>query len=202
MTNLLVANETLAELLKYCLIAFLLLGVIFVAIIILMPAKSRKFVKEKIKNYFNKHKTFGEILRFLIVGSVATLVDMFFMGVTMFAMQKNIYPNFLNVFFNSPKPSTLATVIGTAVGFCVGLIVNYVLSILFVFNEKGKSKTKKGFVIFTVLSLIGLLINMCGMYLGYDILKLNQWVVKIIMTIVVLIYNYVTRKLLLFKKEK
>lgn len=201
MRDLLIAEDVVKSLLKYGLIAILLIAVIFVAIILILPRNVKKSAALKFKNYFNKHKTFGEILRFIIVGGIATLVDMFFMGVTMYFMQRNIYASFLNVFINTPNPSTLATVIGTAVGFCVGLIVNYILSILFVFNEKGKSKTAKGFIIFAALSLIGLLINMGGMYLGYDIMEINQWVVKIVVTIVVLIYNYISKRLLLFKNK-
>ena len=147
------------------------------------------------------HKTVAEILRFLIVGGIATIVDMFTMGVVMYLMERSIYPSFINVFINSPTPSTFATIMGTSVGFVVGLIVNYVLSIFFVFNEKGNSRTVKGFVVFTVLSVIGLIINIIGTYIGFDLLHLNQWLVKIIMIIIVLIYNYVSKRLVLFKKK-
>lgn len=199
MRNFLTIENTVRACLKYGLIALAILVVLCGLVILIMPNKTRKAAADKIKNYFSVHKTFGEILRFLIVGGIATIIDMFVMGVVMYAMQKEIYPSFINVFVNTPKPSTLATVIGTGVGFCAGLIVNYVLSIFFVFNEKGQSKTAKGFVIFTILSIIGLLINIAGMYLGYDLMKINQWVVKIVMTIIVLIYNYISKRLLLFK---
>ena len=36
--------------------------------------------------------------------------------------------------------------------------------------------------------------------LGYDILNINEWVTKIIMTLIVLVYNYATRKLIIYKK--
>ncbi len=156
----------------------------------------------KIKQFFETHKTFAEIFRFLIVGTIATLVDMFMMGVAMYFIQREIYPSFINVFINTPTPSTFATIMGTAIGFICGLIVNYVLSILFVFNEKGKSKSTQGFIIFTVLSVIGLGLNMLGMYLCFDLMHINQWVSKIIVTIVVLIYNYVSKRLILFKNKK
>ncbi len=202
MTNLLLSDSVVKEVLKYFAIAVLLLGVIFVAIVLITPRNTKRKLIEKTKEFFSHHKTFGEILRFIIVGGLATLIDMFFMGVTMYFMQKNIYQSFLNVFINTPNPSTAATVVGTAVGFTVGLIFNYILSILFVFNEKGKSKSTKGFIVFTVLSVIGLLLNVGGMYLGYDVLNINQWVVKIVMTLIVLVYNYISKKLLLFKKDK
>ena len=180
-----------AVLFALCLIALLIL-----------PRKYFTFVANWITNFLRTHKTVAEILRFIVVGGIATIIDMLFMGITMYIMQPSIYSSFINVFINAPTPSTLATIVGTTMGFIVGLAVNYVLSIAFVFNDKGKSKSAQGFLMFTVLSVIGLLINIVGMYLGFDLMHLNQWLVKIVMIIVVLIYNYISKKLLLFKKDK
>ncbi len=202
MSQLLIADNTIRQILKWGGIALLIIVIIFALIVFLMPRKVLKSIVEKVKNYFNLHKTFGEILRFLIVGVIATLVDMFVMGVVMYFMEPDIYPSFLNVFVNTPNPSTLATIVGTAVGFAVGVIVNYILSIIFVFNEKGNSKTATGFLTFLVLSVIGLVINMGGMYLGYDVIGWNQWLVKIIMVVLVLIYNYISKRLILFRNKK
>lgn len=168
---------------------------------LIIPRKYFTNLANKITEFLKTHKTVAEILRFLIVGGIATIVDIFTMGVVMYLMERSIYPSFINVFINSPTPSTFATIMGTSVGFVVGLIVNYVLSILFVFNEKGNSRTVKGFVVFTVLSVIGLIINIIGTYIGFDLLHLNQWLVKIIMIIIVLIYNYISKRLVLFKKK-
>lgn len=173
----------------------------FLMVLLLIPKNIYLILFEKYKKFAKDHKNVAEVLRFVICGGIATVVDMFVMGVVMYFMQPSIYPTFLNVFINTPTPSTIATVVGTGVGFVVGLLVNYVLSILFVFNEKGTSKSTKGFIIFTVLSVIGLGINLAGMYIGFDLLGWNQWLVKIIVTIIVLIYNYVSKRLLLFRKN-
>lgn len=182
-----------------------IIGAVMFAIVLLcallIPQKYYTRLGNKITEFLNTHKTIAEILRFIIVGGIATIVDMFTMGVVMYLMERSIYPSFINVFINSPTPSTFATIMGTSVGFVVGLIVNYILSILFVFNEKGNSRTVKGFVVFTVLSVIGLIINIIGTYIGFDLLHLNQWLVKIIMIIIVLIYNYISKRLVLFKKK-
>ena len=45
----------------------------------------------------------------------------------------------------------VAVVVGTAMGFCVSVIANYLLSVLFVYEEKGKSKTATGMILFVVL---------------------------------------------------
>lgn len=174
---------------------------IFLMMLLIIPKRIYLVLLSKYKTFAIEHKTFAEIIRFVICGGIATVVDMFVMGVVMYLMQPNIYETFLNVFINTPTPSTAATVIGTGVGFVVGLLVNYIMSILFVFNEKGSSKSTKGFVIFTILSVIGLGINIAGMYIGFDILGWNQWLVKVIVTIIVLVYNYISKRLLLFKNK-
>ncbi len=182
-----------------------IIGAVMFAIVLLcallIPQKYYTKLGDKITEFLRTHKTVAEILRFIIVGGIATIIDMFTMGVVMYFMEQSIYPSFINVFINSPTPSTFATIMGTSVGFVAGLIVNYVLSIFFVFNEKGNSRTVKGFVVFTVLSVIGLIINIIGTYIGFDLLHLNQWLVKIIMIIIVLIYNYISKRLVLFKKK-
>ncbi len=155
-----------------------------------------------IKQFFIQHPRLAEIIRFLIIGGGATLLDMLAMGVVLYAWQPALYPYFYQVFYGGGAPCTAATVVGTGVGFTTGLIFNYVFSILFVFHEAGRSRSVKGFLLFAVLSLIGLGIHLLGMYLGYNCLHINEWLVKIVLTIVVLVYNYVTRKVLVFNSPK
>lgn len=154
------------------------------------------------KNFNEKHKKLCEIARFVIVGGIATVIDLFVMGLVLYAFEPALYPKFYNIWIGGGDPSTLATVIGTGTGFVVSLVFNYILSVLFVYEDKGNSKSVKGAILFAVFSIIGMLINMGGMWLGYDVCGINEWVTKIIMTLVVLVYNYTTRKLFIFKKEK
>jgi len=144
----------------------------------------------------------AEIIRFLIVGGLATIIDFLAMGITLYAFNPNLYPHFYNVWIGGGNPTTLATIIGTAIGFIAGLLFNYIFSIIFVFQEKGNSRSAKGFVLFTLLSLGGLLIHIIGMYIGYNLLGINEWILKILFTLVVLAYNYITRKLIIFTTAK
>ena len=156
---------------------------------------------DKIKNFINQKTLFGEIMRFVLVGGLATVVDFLMMGITLYIFAPEKYPSFFNVFYGATEtPSVLAACFGTGVGFIFGLLANYLLSIVFVFNEKGNSKSAKGFLVFALFSAIGLGIHEAGMYLLNGLLFINEWVVKILLTLVVLVYNYVTRKLLIFKK--
>ncbi len=168
-----------------------------------VEAKVKLSFKNKVSVFFDKHKLFGEILRFVIIGGLVTVIDMVFMGLILYVFQPQKYAHFYNVFYGGEvAPSTISTVIGTGVGFTVGLTFNYIFSIIFVFNERGKAKSIGGFLLFAILSVIGLGIHLIGMYLGYDLMHVNEWIVKIVLTLVVLVYNYLTRKLLLFKKTK
>ncbi len=166
-----------------------------------MEGKKRG-VFTKVKNYFEEHKTLAEILRFLIVGGIATIIDFVVMGVVLYIFDPSLYPSFWNVFVGGAEPAVIATIVGTGAGFVAGLIFNYIFSIIFVYNEKGNSKSVKGFVVFALLSAIGLLIHIFGMWLGFDILGINEWIVKIILTIIVLIYNYISKKLIIFKNPQ
>lgn len=155
-------------------------------------------INDKLNTFMTAHPTLCEFVRFLIVGGFATVVDMLIMGVVLYAFDPTLYPAFYNVWVGGRDPSTAATVVGTCCGFLSGLMVNYALSVMFVFVNKGKSKTVIGFAVFAGLSAIGLAIHTVGMYIGYTLLGINEWIVKIFLTVVVLIYNYVSKRLLLF----
>ena len=167
-----------------------------------MENKKTNKLKNWYINFNEKHKKLCEIIRFVIVGGIATVIDYLVMGIVLYLFNPSLYPHFYNVWIGKiGEPTAIATVVGTGLGFCVSLVANYLLSVLFVYEEKGNSKTAKGVILFVVLSVIGLLINMLGMWIGFDLCHINEWVTKIIMTLLVLVYNYVTRKLFIFKQN-
>lgn len=141
-----------------------------------------------VKNQIEKHPRLWEIFKFLLVGGTATIIDFLIMGLVIYIW----------------KPP-FAEVIGTGLGFTAGLIFNYILSIIFVYtgknNSSARAKTFLGAVLFAILSLIGLCIHLVGMYVGFDLLGINEWAIKVTLTIVILAFNYVTRKMIIFKKR-
>lgn len=162
-----------------------------------------KFIKKMIE----KHPSLWEIFKFVLIGGIATLIDFLAMSVVLYIWDPAIYENnFLKVFYGGGDPSSLAAIIATGIGFSVSLIFNYIFSVIFVFSGKNnstqKAKTQKGFVLFAVFALIGLAIHVLGMYLGYDVLKINEWIVKISLTLIVLVFNYITRKKFIFNKKE
>jgi putative flippase GtrA len=74
-------------------------------------------------------------------------------------------------------------------------------------ENKKTSRSVKGFVIFVLLSTIGFLINYAIKELGNLIIDMQTnflWFVFVfgVATFVVLIYNYISRKLILFRPKK
>ncbi len=159
------------------------------------------------KKQTNK-ELFWEIFRFLIVGATATLVDY----AVFYLFRQWLLPARL---FSSGGWDIVSLIIATALGFCTGLAVNWVLSVKFVFRavrDEQEAHSKKSFFIFSVIGLIGLGITELGVVLLVQIfpeitlfgvteflLPWKEWLAKAIMTCIVLVFNYVGRKVFVFK---
>ncbi len=134
-------------------------------------------------------KLIKEFMRYLVVGGTAFLVDLGILTLT-----KSF------IFYSLGEAGTL---IATACGFIAGLIYNYILSIFFVFEkskEKVKGKQLKSFLVFAIIGVIGLGLTMLGMHIGITIFGDKYYaIIKIFVAGVVLIWNYVGRKILIFR---
>jgi len=157
---------------------------------------------ELIKEQRKKYPKICEIIRFLIIGGIATIIDMLVMAGIIYITNKDMFPaGFISVFGENHSINGLVVVFATAIGFAVGLVFNYFFSIIYVYdNDNNYAKTKKGFLLFTILSAIGLIIQSLGMFIGYSLLGINEWVVKVVLVFIVLIFNYITRKIFVFNK--
>lgn len=149
-----------------------------------------------------------EILRFLIVGGTATLVDYFVFWI----FDGVLFP----LISTAAWWTTVSLIVATALGFCVGLVVNWLLSVRFVFKQvknKEEASSKKSFALFTIIGVIGLAITEVGILLlvailpGFSLFGTTEllgttwakWLAKIVMTCIVLVWNYIGRKLFIFK---
>ena len=156
-----------------------------------------------------KKQLFLEIVRFLLVGGGATLVDYF----VFWLFDGVLFPLFP---WQSQSAQTAYLVIATALGFCVGLSLNWVFSVVFVFQQT-KTQTsvrdKKSFLTFALIGGIGLLLTEIGVVAlvaalpEITLLKSTdfigvawkKWLAKAVMTLLVLIWNYLGRKIFIFK---
>ena len=82
-------------------------------------------------------------------------------------------------------------------GFIISLIFNYLASMKYVFAHKEGMSRRREFIIFVVLSVIGLALN-DGIVLTLNAgLGLEANIAKICATALVMVYNFVTRKIFL-----
>lgn len=139
-------------------------------------------------------KLLNQIIKFGVVGLFCFFIDY---GIT------TGFANFLGVHYLFSK----------FLGFVVSAIVNYVLSIKFVFTNKKEMDKKKEFTVFLILSAIGLVINEIVMYACIGGIYENNTALQayitaeqmvsvgaIIATGVVMVYNFISRKLFLERK--
>ena len=127
-------------------------------------------------------KLIAQFMKFGIVGVIAFIIDY---GAMIF----------LTEVFGVPY------LISTTISFVVSVIFNYFASMRFVFKRKDDMSRRREFIIFVVLSVCGLAINDVLMWLMVDSLFIDYRISKIVVTVVVAVWNFVTRKIFLEAHE-
>ena len=121
------------------------------------------------------NKLVNKIIRFSIVGGIATLIDF----VCLY-----IFKEFLN--FNVILANTLS--------FIISVTYNYIASITWVFDTNKNKNKKVQFVLFVIFSIVGLIINNIILYILTDKLNIYYLISKVVATMIVMIFNFITRK--------
>lgn len=123
-------------------------------------------------------KLINQILKFGVVGGIAFVID-------------------YGILFLLAKVIGLNELISAAISFIISLTFNYFLSTKWVFEAK--KQTPKEVIIFVLLSVVGLCINELLIYLGTKKLGIDVMIVKLFATAIVMVYNFITRKLIIEK---
>lgn len=123
-------------------------------------------------------KLINQILKFGVVGGIAFVID-------------------YGILFLLAKVLGLNELISAAISFIISLTFNYFLSTKWVFEAK--KQTPKEVIIFVLLSVVGLGINELLIYLGTKKLGIDVMIVKLFATAIVMVYNFITRKLIIEK---
>lgn len=138
---------------------------------------------------------FWEIFRFALVGLVASVFDFLTTSLFQFALFKG-------------NTAIYVTGISTAAGFAIGVVINYLRSTYRVYKATTNnfSKTRVGKVYFLLFALVGLFIGIGLQYFFYDFLNLNKGlaffsypVCFVIRTLLVMVFNYITRKVFIYR---
>lgn len=95
----------------------------------------------------------------------------------------------------------ISYLVSSGISFSVSVMVNYILSLNFVFETDENNNKVVEFFIFIILSVIGLGINQVLMWICVDKMHVHYMISKIGVTGVVMVYNFITRKLILEKSK-
>lgn len=139
-------------------------------------------------------KLFVQVMKFGLTGLVSTIVDF-----VVFSILNLLWINY---------------VISNIISYICSMIVNYWMSMNFVFVRKDNWSRKKEFIFFVLLSMAGLLINTFTLWILYDIFykkvpglkdgideHLGKLICKMGATVILLFYNFVSRKIFLEKRD-
>lgn len=121
-----------------------------------------------------------QIFNFVLVGTLAFAVDYFILIIL-------------------TEYARISYLIAAGLSFSISVIVNFLLSMRFVFKAKDKS-TREQFVIFISTSVIGLVLNEIGLWIFVELLSIDYRLAKIVMAAIVMLFNFVTKKIL-YEKE-
>jgi putative flippase GtrA len=86
-------------------------------------------------------------------------------------------------------------------GFSAGLTITYLMSVLWIFDEKSKNNKAVELTIFIIIGTIGLGLTSLFMWLFTSLLLLHYLFSKILTTAIVFVWNFVAKKQILFTKK-
>ncbi len=125
-------------------------------------------------------KLIKQLFRFGIVGGIAFLID--YGCLYAFTEWCGIY-----------------YLVSSLLSFIISTVFNYIASVKWVFDVNQAHSQQRNFVIFIIFSVIGLGLNELIMWFGVDHMHIYYMWVKIGATAIVMVFNFITRKLFLEK---
>ncbi|MGM9581101.1 MAG: GtrA family protein [Anaerovibrio sp.] len=136
------------------------------------------------------YKNWQELLRYGLAGGLSFGADF----CLLYVMREYIFTGYAGVYW-----ATLA-------GFLGGLAVNTFLSVRYVFRAPAVVADRRGRNVrdmagIVLIGVAGLLLTELGMYAGVDLLQVDYLLVKLVVTVIVFLWNYLGRKLLVFKAD-
>ncbi len=134
-------------------------------------------------NQLLKNKTsnlFIQLFRYTIVGGIAFVFD--FGTLT-------ILTEFFNIYY----------LLSAAIAFLLGLSVNYLLSIIWVFEKRTVKSKSIEFVVFSLIGLVGLALNEFFIWFFTEIAGIYYLLSKILSAVFVYLWNFFVRRYTLFR---
>lgn len=123
-----------------------------------------------------------QLFRYLFVGGFSFLVDYSLLYV-------------LTEYYH------LHYLVSATISFIAGLVTNYLLSTHWIFRHSKLDSKMMEFIIFSIIGVVGLVFNNLLLYVFTDVLHLHYMISKLITAAIVMLWNFLGRKLILFKDK-
>ena len=127
----------------------------------------------------------GQIARYLVTGGLAFVVDFGLFAMCLYVLEWHYLASNL-------------------VGLVAGLLLNYYISVAWVFSACKRNMKKKEFefMIFALIGFAGVAINQLVMFLMVGCMEWQEMLSKMLAAVIVLMWNFGARKVLLFRGRK
>ena len=126
------------------------------------------------------HPKYGQFLRFAFIGGSCFVLEMI-----LFIYLKNTFGEGYIYFINS-------------FAFSLAVVLNYIVSRFWVF-EAGRYSVGKEFLAFVGVAVVALLMSNAILWVGINQLHMNALFSKLLAVVIVLIWNFIMKKYLVFK---
>lgn len=139
-----------------------------------------KFIKNNMHRVLNK-----EILYYIIFGILTTLVDMI-------------------MFYISNEVFSINYIISTIIAWILAVLFAYFTNRKWVFksNSTNRYDILKEFVLFIIARVTSLILTIIWMIITVELLKINEFISKLLANFFVIIINYIFSSLYIFKNKK
>ncbi|WP_294985637.1 GtrA family protein [uncultured Fibrobacter sp.] len=139
-----------------------------------------------IRGRFPRKSLMGQFLRYLVTGGLAFVVDFGLFALCLYVFDWHY-------------------LLANLVGLVAGLVLNYTMSIVWVFTACERALEKRKVMEFSLFALVGIAgvgINQLLMFLMVGVFDWNEMVSKMVAAVLVLMWNFGARKLMLFRERK
>ena len=148
--------------------------------------KKPNFIKRIWNSCWNIYHKNEEIWNYLIVGGLTTLISLI------------TYYICVGTFLNANNAIELQ--VANIISWIISVLFAYVTNRIFVFKSKEKNILKES-TAFVGSRIVTLLLDMLTMFILVTLLHINDKVGKIVSQIIVIVGNYITSKIFVFKKK-
>lgn len=127
--------------------------------------------------------TYVQLFRYLFAGGLAFVVD-------------------VSVLYCLTEFLGLYYLLSSVIGFVIGLIITYVLSVVWIFDERRTEHRLLEMMVFSLIGGVGIALTGLFMWIFTSVVLLHYLYSKGLTTIIVFGWNFLAKKGILFTKRK